>query len=188
MVAQNQVVSSDPLNSWQIRHRGKIYHALTGSDMAYYGDHVELSDGGEDFASTIGIGGVPGTKFTIVETREFVEGSKLLTNEKKEIWDTYLNAYNNERISQGKYINLYDICYDKPEIHLIQKKEDLYYGIFSKGKFKEEISLKGLSPRKKYQVVDYINEKVLSSNISLDNNQILVEFEDHLLIKVSIMD
>ena len=31
---------------------------------AYAGDHVELSDGGDDFASTVGIGAVVCTKFT----------------------------------------------------------------------------------------------------------------------------
>ena len=32
-----------------------------GDSIAYFGDHVDMSDGGNDFASTIGVGGVVGT-------------------------------------------------------------------------------------------------------------------------------
>jgi alpha-galactosidase len=184
MQAQNQTVSSDPLSSWQIRHRGKIYHALLGSKVAYYGDHVELSDGKNDFASTIGIGGVPGTKFTLIETRKMEEGSKLLTPENKEVWTKYFKAYEKEKPSEGVYLNLYDIAYDKPEIHLLKKGKTLYYGLFSDGKYIGEVTLKGLDDDLKYDVEDYINNKVLYNNIDSRNNKIKVEFNRSLLIKV----
>ena len=60
----NMSVASDPHNSWQVRTKGKTLKALHGDAIAYFGDHVELSDGHEDFASTLGIGGVVGTQFT----------------------------------------------------------------------------------------------------------------------------
>jgi alpha-galactosidase len=51
-----------------------MYKALLGPRAAVYGDHVELTrirgtgdneqDVGDDFASTLGTGGVLGTKFT----------------------------------------------------------------------------------------------------------------------------
>ena len=53
-------VASDPHNSWQVRTKGKTLKALHGDAIAYFGDHVELSDGRQDFASTVGIGGVVG--------------------------------------------------------------------------------------------------------------------------------
>jgi len=59
----NQSVSSDPSNSWQIRQKGKTLKALTQQKVVFYGDHVELSDDKSDFATTVGIGGVIGTKF-----------------------------------------------------------------------------------------------------------------------------
>ena len=37
--------------------------ADSGDGVAYFGDHVEMTDGGDDFASTVGIGGVIGTNF-----------------------------------------------------------------------------------------------------------------------------
>ena len=36
-----------------------------GDSIPYFGDHVELSDGADDFASTVGVGGVLGTQFVI---------------------------------------------------------------------------------------------------------------------------
>src|SRR5207247_2492107 len=60
----HQAVGSDPMSSWQVRHKGKAIKALMGASAAFAGDHVELSDGGNDFASTVGVGGVVSTKFT----------------------------------------------------------------------------------------------------------------------------
>jgi alpha-galactosidase len=182
MQAQNQTVASDPLSSWQVRHRGKIYHAFLGSKVAYYGDHVELSDGKNDFASTIGVGGVPGTKFTIIETRKMEEGSKLLTPENKKIWMKYFSAYNKERPAEGTYLNLYDIAYDRPEIHVIKKGKNLYYGIFSP-EFKGEITLRGLSPDRSYRIINYIDNDTLANNITAENNKLITEFKRSLLIK-----
>jgi alpha-galactosidase len=62
------------VGSVQVRRRMKMYKALLGSRAAVYGDHVELTrisgtgdneqDLGSDFASTLGTGGVLGTRFT----------------------------------------------------------------------------------------------------------------------------
>ncbi|MCO2667327.1 alpha-galactosidase, partial [Pseudomonas aeruginosa] len=60
----DQAPASDPLSSWQVRHKGKTLKALMGASSAYAGDHVELSDGGRDFASAVGVGAVISTKFT----------------------------------------------------------------------------------------------------------------------------
>ncbi len=71
----DQAVTADPVGSIQVRRRIKMYKALLGPRAAIYGDHVELTrligantshelDVGSDFASTLGTGGVLGTKFT----------------------------------------------------------------------------------------------------------------------------
>ena len=57
--AMNNTPASDPDSSWQVRLKGKTFKALMGPSAPYAGDHVELSDGGDDFASTYGIGGIP---------------------------------------------------------------------------------------------------------------------------------
>ena len=51
-------------SSWQVRHKGKTIKALMGPSAAYAGDHVELSDKANDFASTVGIGGIVSTRYT----------------------------------------------------------------------------------------------------------------------------
>lgn len=60
--ATTQTVTADPTSSYQVRQRIKFYKALMGPQAAVFADHVELTDGGMDFASQIGVGGVPGTK------------------------------------------------------------------------------------------------------------------------------
>lgn len=47
------------------RSKGKTLRALMGDSVAYFGDHTELCDGGDDFASTIGVGGIVGSEFTL---------------------------------------------------------------------------------------------------------------------------
>src|SRR5579862_1503784 len=69
----DQAVTADPVGSAQVRRRIKMFKALLGPRAAVYGDHVELTsiryegeeeiDEGKDFASTLGAGGVVGTKF-----------------------------------------------------------------------------------------------------------------------------
>src|SRR3954469_15115161 len=61
----NMSVASDPESSFQVRSKGKTLKALMGDNIPFFGDHVELSDGGNDFASTLGVGGVVGTQFVL---------------------------------------------------------------------------------------------------------------------------
>ncbi len=171
----NQAVASDPGSSWQTRLKGKTYKALR-QGIAYYGDHIELSDGGFDFASQVGIGAVPGTKFT------WPNGDFKLTPEKEIAMKKWISIYNSEMISKGKYLgNLYDICYDKPETHVIQKGDTLYYAIYDKN-WNKEIELRGLNDIK-YTVVDYENDKVLGT-VEASNPKLNASFTNHLLIKV----
>lgn len=34
-------------------------------------------------------------------------------------------------LSNGNYLNLYDIIYDKPQSHIIQKVDNLYYAFYT---------------------------------------------------------
>jgi len=179
----NQFVSSDPLSSWQIRLKGKVYKALV-PNTAYYGDHVENSDNGNDFASTIGIGGVPGSKFTWPKDNPAAEASYLLTPQKEENMKKWLRIYNEKQLAQGEYLgDLYDIGFDKPEAHLIKKNNTFYYAFYA-NQWNGEIELKGLEPKTEYSVYDYVNNVdlgVLNGNSPFFE----VSFHDNLLIEVS---
>ncbi len=176
----NMSVASDPHNSWQVRTKGKTLKALHGDAIAYFGDHVELSDGRQDFASTLGIGGVVGTQFTWPPGS--AQRNRLdLTPDKEEIWQKWLGLYNTQMLSRGEYLGgLYDIGFDRPEAHAIRKSGKLYYAFFSP-QWKGRIELRGLG-RGQYKVFDYENQKELGV-VRGPTAAIDVEFEKHLLIR-----
>lgn len=155
----NQPVSSDPTSSWQIRLKGKTLKGLMGPNAAYYGDHVELSDGRSDFASSVGVGAVIGTKFTWpvgAHKPRRPERDISLTPEKEKIWKQWVDIYEAKMLPKGEYMGaLYDIGFDKPEAHAISKDGNMYYAFYAK-EWNGEIELRGLG-QGTYQVTDYVN-------------------------------
>jgi alpha-galactosidase len=190
MPYMNQPVASDPTSSWQIRLKGKTFKALMGPSTAYYGDHVELSDGKDDWASTVGVGGVIGTKFTWPEDemikmpfgKPAKESDVALTEEKEELWKKWLKIYNDNMLPMGNYLgNLYDIGFDKPETHVVEKDEKMYYSFYAE-KFDGNIELRGLSNRR-YKVIDYVNNLEIGE-VDGPIAEVSVSFSQYLLIKV----
>ncbi len=185
MTCENQPVASDPTSSWQIRLKGKVYKALMGESVPYYGDHVELSDGKDDFASTVGIGGVPGTKFTWpVGTYVNKEsGDVSLTKDKEKEWGKWLQIYREHNLPAGRYLGaLYDIGYDKPETYTIQKGDTLFYAFYAR-QFNGKVHFKGLKKEGRYRVYDYEHGRLLGT-VPGDSPEMEVEFLKHLLVWV----
>jgi len=181
MPSMNLSVASDPLNSWQVRLKGKTYKALLGT-TAYFGDHVELSDGGNDFATSFGIGAVLGTKFTWPKENPTVTENNLLTPEREKVWKKWFSLYNAKMLSKETYLGgLYDIGYDKPETHVIQKGDTLHYAFYNK-EWKGKIALRGLT-KKLYRVHDYVNDIDLG-NVKGPSALLSVNFKGSLLIEV----
>jgi alpha-galactosidase len=153
----NMTVASDPESSWQIRTKGKSLKALAGDRIAFFGDHVEMSDGGEDFASTFGVGGVIGTNFAWPGAPGEKEKALLLTPHREEAWAQWVRLYGEKRLSEGEYRgSLYDIGFDRPEAHAIAKGGAMYYAFFAP-KFSGSLELRGLDPGRTYAVRDYVN-------------------------------
>jgi alpha-galactosidase len=178
----NQTVSSDPTSSWQIRLKGKTYKAIM-PHTAYFGDHVELSDKGNDFASSFGVGAVLGTKFTWPSDNPYQSESFLLTPEKEKIWKKWFYLYNEKMLSKETYLgNLYDIGYDKPETHVILKADTMFYAFYDKA-WKGNIELRGLVKDKNYVVYDYVNDTLIA-RLKGDNPVIQAGFDNYLLIAV----
>ncbi len=177
----NQTVASDPTSSWQIRLKGKTYKAIM-PQTAYYGDHVELSNGGDDFASSFGIGAVLGTKFTWPKDNPYVKENNVLTPEKEKIWKKWFSLYNKMMLSKGDYLGeLYDIGYDIPETHVIKKGDTLFYAFYNKN-WKGDVSLRGMSETKSYMVSDYFNNSSLGT-VSGNSPQIQLSVNGFLLLK-----
>lgn len=182
----NQVVSSDPTSSWQIRLKGKTFKALIGPQAPYYGDHVELSDNKNDFASTVGIGGIVGTKFTwpVGAHKNKETGDVSLTSEKEIEWKKWVNIYKENMLSKGNYLGeLYDIGFDKPETHVIKKDGAMFYSFYA-DEFAGEIELRGLDKNEDYEVTNYIDKKIIAQ-LPKGTSSIKVNFKKFLLIKVN---
>ncbi|MEP2654037.1 MAG: glycoside hydrolase family 36 protein [Paraglaciecola sp.] len=178
----NQAVSSDPLTSWQVRLKGKTLKGLMGDSAPYYGDHVELSDNASDFASSLGIGAVVGTKFTIPSGNKAAEAF-LLNAQQEQEWGKWIALYNEKMLPKGEYLGeLYDIGFDLPEAHAIAKGERLYYGFYAK-EWNGDIELRGLQAGH-YQVYDYINEQDLGK-VSGPNALLEIAFNDYLLLELT---
>ena len=194
----DQAVTADPVGAVQVRRRIKMYKALLGPEAAVYGDHVELSamtpvgqgnwsEHGDDFASTLGVGGVPGTKFVWPDP-----GAKFrpvaLTAEKDAHWKKWIGLYNEKMLSKGEFRDLYVYGYDFPEAYAIEKDGKMYYAFFAKdnGEFSGEVELRGLKAGN-YHVVDYVDGKDLGTVQASASGaaRLRAEFKGSLLVEVS---
>ena len=195
----DQAVTADPVGAVQVRRRIKMYKALLGPQAAVYGDHVELSEmtpvgkggwseHGTDFASTLGTGGVLGTKFVWPDP-----GPKFkpvaLTTEKDALWKKWIALYNEKMLSRGDFRDLYVYGYDEPEAYAIAKDGKMYYAFFAdqqNGTFTGEVELRGLKAGH-YRVSDYADGKDLGTVDAEDGKapSLKTEFKQHLLLEVS---
>ncbi|WMJ70828.1 glycoside hydrolase family 36 protein [Stenotrophomonas sp. 24(2023)] len=165
--ATDQYPSADPLSSWQVRSKGKAIKALMGDRSSYAGDHVELSDGHDDFASSVGIGAVISSKFTWPRDTEHPSmpmppGGYVLTAEREALWRRWVGLYKTHMLPKGEYLGtLYDIGFDTPETHVIAKDKALYYTFYAQ-RWDGTLELRGLPPGR-WQLHDLFNDRPLGS-------------------------
>jgi alpha-galactosidase len=177
----NMVVASDPESSWQVRLKGKTLKALVGDRVAYFGDHVEMSQGGTDFASTFGVGGVIGTNFAWPGAPGKKDKSLLLTPRREALWGRWTRLYQEKRLSQGEYLGgLYDIGFDRPEAHVVRKGNALFYAFYAKA-FDGALELRGLGPGT-YRVTDYVGGRDLGQ-VQGPTGRLATRFEGSLLLE-----
>lgn len=180
----NQAVASDPTSSAQIRMKRKVYGAMC-PEMAYYADHIELSDDANDYGTQIGIGGVIGSKFTWPEPNPNVKGDGyILTPEKEALLKKWVGIYNDKKLSTGEYLNLYDIRFDLPETHVISKDEAMYYAFYAEEWNGDKIELRGLEEGKTYTVTEYTADEVKSYEVEGSDPYITPTFKRDYLIEV----
>ncbi|HUQ11958.1 MAG TPA: hypothetical protein VM146_16705, partial [Steroidobacteraceae bacterium] len=186
--ATDQYPTSDPLSSWQVRSKGKSYKAIIGKRSSLAGDHVELSDNRDDFASSVGIGAVISTKFTWPrDTDKPVEtlppGGYVLTPAKEALWRKWVTIYKEHMLPKGEYLgHLYDIGFDKPEGHAIAKDGAMYYAFYAPS-YSGALQLRGLGPGR-YRVRDLFNEKDLAT-VDAKANTLTARFERFILLQAT---
>jgi len=202
----DQGVTADPVGSIQVRRRIKMYKALLGPRAAIYGDHVELTrligantdhelDVGSDFASTLGTGGVLGTKFTWPDYGPRFK-TVYLNDQKEDHWKKWVALYNQKMLSKGNFLDLYVYGYDAPEAYAIEKDGSMFYAFYApenaaksraaqavSATWKGEVELRGLST-KEYGVLDYVNNTDYG-RVSGPVARLHVEFQDNLLLQAT---
>ncbi len=202
----DQAVTADPVGSVQVRRRMKMYKALLGPRAAIYGDHVELTrikgagddeqDLGSDFASTLGTGGVLGTKFTWPDYGPKYK-NVFLNPAKEAHWKKWLDLYNQKMLSKGAFRNLYIYGYDVPESYAIEKDGIMFYAFYAPSEssiatkphaasqiWHGQVELRGLEAGKKYRVTDYVNGKEYGE-VTGPLATLPVEFRENLLLEAT---
>lgn len=189
--ATDQYPSSDPLSSWQVRSKGKSIKALIGDRSSYAGDHVELSDGRDDFASSVGIGAVISSKFTWPKdtdrpTAPLPPGGYVLDAEKETLWRKWVGLYKRLMLPKGEYLGaLYDIGFDKPEAHAISKDGSMYYSFYA-ADWNGPVQLRGLG-QGRYRVRDLFNETDVGE-VDAGSDTLEVAFKRFVLLQATPME
>lgn len=169
-----------------------MYKALLGPDSAVYGDHVELTrvvdvntnekDLGRDFASTVGTGGVIGTKFTSPAYGSQFRDA-VLTGDKEALWKKWIRIYNLQMLSRGTFRNLYMYGYDWPEGYAIEKNGRMYYAFFRDKATPERVTVELLGLGKgRFRVTDYETGRDYG-NVEGPTPPLDVSFSEHLLLE-----
>lgn len=182
----NQAVASDPTCSRQVRQKRKAYAAMAPG-LAYYGDHVELTDGGNDFASQIGTGSVIGTKFTYPKDNPYQRETALLTPEREDILRRWIGIYKEHDLARGEYLNLYTWGFDYPEGHAIRQNGAMYYAFYASAldaEYNGKIELRGLEKGKKYTATEYTTDEKRTFEVDGNQPEIEANFTGSYLIKV----
>jgi alpha-galactosidase len=178
-----------------VRWRTKVLKAIYGPRAPVYADHVELTatrlEGdrelayGSDFASALGVGAVPGTRFVWPPIPGFEDVA--LTPERELHFKKWLDLYGSLRLAEGEFRNLYVHGFDRPEAYAIEKDGRVYYAFFADAAqpvFRGAVELRGLAPRHTYRVRDYEREEDLGT-VGGPVAKLTVEFRRRLLLSAT---
>jgi alpha-galactosidase len=170
--------ASDPVDPKQTRRRIKVEKAIRGPTFAVgdaYQVPIQEWEGycnPEDFPTTFGTGAQLTTFF-----------GDLSPNQKGQ-WQDWFQKYRRLDLARGEYLNLYDLAFDRPEIHVVRQGEDLYYGIFAElWPRTDPIELRGLATGRLYEVYDYENDRPLGQ-ISGNDPFLRAAFKGSLLLRL----
>lgn len=166
-----QVVTADPVSLDQTRTRVKAYKALMGDNYPITTDHCQIW-----YSTTVGTGSViiEKTAFTGAEADEYAR---------------WLEIANREQLHKGRFIgDLYSYGFDPYETYVVEKDGVMHYAFYRDGKRFQpdgypDIELRGLNPDKMYRIVDYVNNRVVATNLMGDNAVFNTRFSKDLLVK-----
>lgn len=170
--------ASDPVNLAQVRERVKQEKAIRGPTFCVGdGYQVPLNEWKgysvpESFETAMGVGAQLTTFYAH------------LSEQQRPKWIRWFHLYHELGLSSGEYLNLYDIAFEEPEIHVVRKGNDLFYGIFADlWPLNRPVELRGLRPNTRYQIEDYANGRPLGV-ISGSQPRLNLAFKESLLLRV----
>jgi alpha-galactosidase len=170
--------ASDPVNLFQVRRRIKVEKAIHGPAFCVGDCYQVPKDEWSGFSVPESFESALGTGAQVTTFYSHLDSVQLQT------WEKWVGKYRQLNLSSGEYINLYDIAFDKPEIHLIRKGNELFYGIYAETWSKnQDIPLRGLERGVNYSVFDYKNDQFLGS-VNNSNPVINTNFTGSLLIRL----
>ena len=105
----------------------------------------------------------------------------MLFRSKEPIWRKWIALYNERQLPLGTYRGeLYDIGFDKPETHVVEKAGRFYYAFYARD-FSGPVPLRGLGGAR-YRVRDYYNDRELGE-VSSSQDTLQVTFNNFLVLE-----
>jgi alpha-galactosidase len=170
--------ASDPVSTWMVRSRVKAEKAIRGGTFAVgdcYQIPIQEWDGysvPESFETAIGTGAQLTTFYTQLDERQ------------RALWNRWFHEYRELGLASAEYVNLYDLAFDAPEVHVVRKGVAMYYGIYADAwPRNKRIELRGLDKGVTYEVYDYANRKPMGE-VKGAEPYLQIGFKNSLLLRV----
>jgi alpha-galactosidase len=171
--------ASDPVSQLQVRRRIKVEKAIHGPTFCVGDCYQVPKDEYEGFSSCQSFESAMGTGAQVTTFYKDLDSGQL------QEWKKWVHKYRELDLGRAEYVNLYDIAFDKPEIHVVKKGDKLFYGIYADTWSKNNaIQLRGLQKGVNYSVYDYSHDKQLET-INGNNPEIHSDFNESLLLQLT---
>lgn len=168
-----QAITADPTSRDQTRTRAKAYKALLGDYFPVTTDHNDVW-----YDTAVGTGSV-----MIEKSAEGVPGFS------QSEYERWLDIAGEVQLHKGRFIgDLYSYGYDPYETYVVEKNGVMYYAFYRDGARYSpsgypDIELRGLDPDKMYRIVDYVNDRIVATNLMGNNAVFNNQFSSSLLVK-----